>query len=137
MNWKLVAGLSFMAIPLLATRVEIRGGRFYVDNEPFYVRGVGYAPWRPHQHPGVSYTNTNRRWTQMDFERMKAAHFNTVRTWDALDPEELALAKTNGLMVLQGIWLDPKQDFSDPHNQQAAISLAQGVAEHSKAFDNV
>ncbi len=126
-----------ICLPLHAARVEIRESRFYVDDEPFYVRGVGYAPWRPHQHPGVSYTDTNRRWTKMDFERMKAAHFNTIRTWDALDPEELALAKENGLMVLQGIWLDPQQDFSDPHNQQAAIAQALAVAEQSKSFDNV
>jgi hypothetical protein len=117
--------------------VEIRDGRFYVDGSPFYIRGIGYAPWRPHQHPGVSYTSTNRRWTKMDFERMKAAHFNTVRTWDALEPEDLALAKENGLMVIQGIWLDPKQDFSDPHNQQAALAQVQSVAEQSKPYDNV
>ena len=129
----------FLLLPSLlhASRVEIRDGRFYVDGEPFYVRAVGYAPWRPHQRPGVSYTDTNRPWTKMDFERMKAAHFNTIRTWDALDPEELALAKENDLMVLQSIWLDPKQDFSDPHNQQAAIEQAQAVAEKSKDFDNV
>lgn len=129
--------LFLLSLPCFAARVEIREGRFYVDNEPFYVRGIGYAPWRPHQHPGISYTDTNRRWTQLDFERMKAAHFNTIRTWDALDPEELALANQNGLMVLQGIWLDPKQDFSDPHNQQAAIDQVQAVAEKSKTFDNV
>ncbi len=73
----------------------------------------------------------------MDFARMKAAHFNTIRTWEALDPEELALAKENGLMVLQGIRLDTKQDFSDPHNQQAAVAQVQSVAEKSKDFDNV
>ena len=111
--------------------------KFYVDGAPFYIRGVGYAPWRPHQQPGVSYTGTNHRWTKMDFERIKAAHFNTVRSWDALEPDELALAKANGLMVLQGIWLDTKQDFSDPHNQQAAIAQVRGVAEASKDSDNV
>jgi len=120
-----------------AAKVEVRDGRFYVDGEPFYVRGVGYAPWRPHQHPGISYTGTNRRWTKMDFERIKAAHFNTVRTWDALDPEDLKLAEANGLMVLQGIWLDPKEDFSDAHNQQAAITQVQAVAEQSKDAGNV
>jgi len=40
-------------------------------------------------------------------------------------------------MVLQGIWLDPKEDFSDPHNQQAAIAQVTGVAEKSKNADNV
>src|SRR5689334_22458267 len=72
-----VAGGRMRVFPLLllllstfslAARVEIREGRFYVDGEPFYVRGVGYAPWRPHQHPGVSYSGTNHRWTKMDFE---------------------------------------------------------------------
>jgi hypothetical protein len=120
-----------------AARVEIRHGRFFVDDQPFYIRGVGYAPWRPHQHPGTSYTDTNRRWTRMDFERMRAANFNTVRTWDALDPEELALAQANGLWVLQGIWLDTKQDFSDPRNQDAAVRQVQAVAEATRGFDNV
>ena len=129
--------LLLLCSPSYASRVEIREGRFYVDGEPFYVRAVGYAPWRPHQHPGVSYTDMNRHWTQLDFERIKAAHFNTIRTWDALDPEELALAKENGLMVLQGIWLDPKQDFSDPHNQQADVAVVEGVAQKSKDYDNV
>jgi hypothetical protein len=120
-----------------ASRVEIRRGQFFLNNEPFYVRGVGYAPWRPHQHPGVSYVDTNRRWTDMDFARMKAAHFNTIRTWDAFDPEELALAQKYGLMVIQGIRLDTRQDFSDIHNQESAVAQVQAVAEQSKGFDNV
>jgi hypothetical protein len=133
----LFIALLSLALPLHAARVEIREGRFYVDGSPFYVRGIGYAPWRPHQHPGVSYTGTNRRWTKMDFERMKAAHFNTIRTWDALEPEDLALARDQGLMVLQGIWLDPKQDFADPHNQQAALAQVQSVAGQTRDFDNI
>jgi hypothetical protein len=40
-------------------------------------------------------------------------------------------------MVLQGIWLDPRQDFSDPHNQQSAVSQVRAVAEQSKDFENV
>ncbi len=120
-----------------ATRVEIKNGQFYVDNLPFYVRGVGYAPWRPHQRPGVSYVDTNRRWTAMDFERMKAAHFNTIRTWTALGPEELALAAKNGLMVLEGIRLDPKQDFSDPRNQDSCVAQVEDVARRSKEAGNI
>ncbi len=133
----LVSLITYHVPRLYAARAEIRNSRFYVDGEPFYVKGVGYAPWRPHQRPGVSYVDTNRGWTELDFERIKAAHFNTVRTWDALDPEELALAQKNGLMVLQGIALDPRQDFSDPHNQQSCLAQVQRVAEASKPFDNV
>jgi len=120
-----------------AARVEIRNGWFYVDGSPFYVKGVGYAPWRPHQHPGVSYAGVNHRWTQMDFERIKAAHFNTIRTWEALEPEELALAQASGLWVLQGIRLDPRQDFSDARNQASCLAQVRQTAEQSKAFDNV
>lgn len=134
----IVLGLvAVMASFAGAARVEIRDDRFYVDGEPFYVRGIGYAPWRPHQHPGVSYVDVNRRWTALDFERIQAARFNVVRTWNALSPDELALAKKYGLMVLQGIWLDPRQDFSDPHNRESCLAQVQSVAERSKDFDNV
>jgi hypothetical protein len=129
--------LLLSALPSSAARSEIRDGRWYLDGQPFYVKAVGYAPWRPHQHPGVSYTDTNRHWTELDFQRMKAAHFNTVRTWDTLDPEELGLAKKYGLMVLQGIWLDTKQDFSDPHNQDSAAAQVKSMAEQSKDYDNI
>jgi len=65
----------------------------YVDGETLYVRGRGLLPHgAPHQHSGHHpYAGTNHR-AKMDFERMKAAHFNTIRTWDALEPEDLALA---------------------------------------------
>jgi hypothetical protein len=122
---------------LQAARVEIRGGQFYVDGEPFYVVAVGYNGTRPHQNPGTSYAETNRRLTTMDFRRIKAAHFNTIRTWDALEPSELELARNFGLMVLQGIWIDPHQDFSDPHNQDASIDIVKSVAEKSKDYDNI
>ena len=120
-----------------AARSEIRNGQFYVDGEPFYVAGVGYYSLRPHQQPGVSYAETNKRWTEMDFKRIKAAHFNTIRTWDALEPSELALAQKYNLMVLQGIWLDPHQDFSDLHNQDSAVAQVQNIAQASKDYDNV
>jgi hypothetical protein len=120
-----------------AARSEIRNGQFYVDGEPFYVVGVGYNSLRPHQQPGVSYAETNKRWTEMDFKRIKAAHFNTIRTWDALEPSELALAKKYGLMVLQGIWLDPNQDFSALQNQDSAVAQVETIVNKSKDFDNI
>ncbi|OGR89604.1 MAG: hypothetical protein A2992_07610 [Elusimicrobia bacterium RIFCSPLOWO2_01_FULL_59_12] len=120
-----------------AARSEIRNGEFYVDGEPFYVVGVGYSSLRPHQKPGVSYAQTNRHWMEMDFRRIKAAHFNTIRTWDALDPTELALAKKYGLMVLQGIRLDPRQDFSDIHNQESCVAQVATIARQTKDADNV
>ena len=117
--------------------MDIREGRFYVDDKPFYVRAIAYGPWRPHQMPGTSYTDTNRHWTEKDFARIKAAHFNTLRTWEPLEPEDLALAQQYGLMVLQGIRMDPRQNFADPHNQEIAAEQVRRVAEAGKNFDNV
>src|SRR5262249_41545833 len=85
----------------------------------------------------VSYAQTNKRLIEMDFKRIKAAHFNTLRTWDALEPSELELAKKYNLMVIQGIWLDPHQDFSDIHNQDSAVAQVQTIAQQSKDFDNI
>jgi len=87
--------------------------------------------------PASPTRRTNRRWTELDFRRIKAAHFNTIRTWDALAPEELALAKKYGLMVIQGIWLDPRQNFADPHNQDSCVSQVETIAQQSKDYDNV
>jgi hypothetical protein len=123
--------------PSYAARVEIKDGHFYVDGQPFYVKAIAYGPWRPHQRPGTSYAGTNHRWTNMDFARIKAAHFNTVRTWEPLTTEELLLAKQNGLMVIQGLRLDPRQDFSKPYNEEAAAVIAQRAAEESRTADNV
>ncbi len=129
--------LNFALPARSASRVEIHEGQFYVDGEPFHVKAVGYNSLRPHQRPGATYTGVNYKWMDADFERIKAAHFNTIRTWDALAPGELELAKKHGLMVLQGIWLDPKQNFSDPHNQESCVRMVQSVAEQSKPYDNI
>ena len=137
MNFSRAIIFLFLAVPVFAAHVDIREGRFYVDGRPFYVKAVAYGPWRPHQMPGTSYTDTDRSWMQNDFARIKAAHFNTIRTWEALDTEELALARDNGLMVLQGIRLDPREDFSDPHNLETAAEEVRRVAEKSKDADNV
>ena len=120
-----------------SSRSEIRNGQFYVDGEPFYVVAVGYNSLRPHQKPGVSYAETNRKWIDNDFRRIKAAHFNTIRTWDALSPSELALAKKHSLMVIQGIWLDPRQNFADPHNQDSCVAQVESIVQQTKDHDNV
>src|SRR5690348_15837241 len=73
----------------------------------------------------------------MDFMSIHAALFNTERTWDALAPEELELALQYNLMVLPGIWLDPPQDFSDPHNQDSCVAQVKVIAEQSKNYDNI
>ena len=134
---KALGCLLFLAVPLFAARVEIREGQFYVDHSLFYVRGVGYSPLRPHQAPGGSYTGINFALIDKDFERIRAARFNTLRTWEPLSREELALAKKHGLMVIQVLRLDGRQDFGKPANRENALAQARVAAETSKEFDNV
>jgi hypothetical protein len=141
-KWTSVLPFAFCLLPFTlpyasASRVQIKNGQFYVDDAPFFVRGVCYSPLRPHQRPGLSYAETNRRWEALDFERIKVAHFNTIRTWYPLTPEELALARKYDLMVLQGIWLDPKQDYADPDSQRTMVAQVRSVVEQSQPYDNL
>lgn len=129
--------LFLLTSPLSASRVEIREGQFFVDGAPFYVRAIGYVGLRPHQTPGPSYAGVNYALTDSDFKRIKAARFNTIRTWDALEPQELELARKHGLWVLQGIRIDPRQDFANPRNRENAAAQARLAAESSRPFDNV
>lgn len=133
----LAACLVFSWPALAASRVEIRDGRFYVDQHPFLIKAVAYGPWRPRQKPGTSYAATNRDLTRRDFERIKAAHFNSIRSWEPLEPDDLALAAEFDLMVLQGIRLDPRQNFANPHNVETAVEQVRLVAEKSRDHPNV
>ena len=107
-------------------RVEIRDGWFYVDGERFFVKGVGYSPARPGTLPWVDRTPLEQ--VAQDFEQIRDAGFNTVRTWRPLSPEEVALAKQYGLMVLQGVWIERPKDYrSESYRQQARDAIREAV----------
>ncbi len=85
---------------------------FWCDGEKFFVKGIGWDPTRPGEVPWKS--NRDLELVRSDFAAIRAAGFNTLRTWESLTAEELEIAKEHGLRVLQGIWIDPAGDFSDP-----------------------
>ncbi|MBI4597240.1 MAG: hypothetical protein HY737_02420 [Candidatus Omnitrophica bacterium] len=116
-------------------RVDIRGDWFYVDGEPFLVKGVGYAPVRPGQVPWSA--SPDLRLMDRDFQRIAAAGFNTIRTWRPLPPEALELADQRGLMVLQGLWFDPSSNFSSDAAQDAILEPIRKELERLKGHDNV
>ncbi|MBI3323762.1 MAG: hypothetical protein HYZ92_00590 [Candidatus Omnitrophica bacterium] len=116
-------------------RVEVRGEWLYVDGEPFLVKGVGYSPFRPGQAPWNSSVGLDVM--AADFAKIRQAGFNTIRTWSALTPEQLALAREHQLMVLQGIWVDPKAPFTSDGFESMLLQVVGREVERSRRSDNV
>jgi hypothetical protein len=63
-----------------------------------------------------------------DFRRIREAGFNTIRAWEPLGRDELSTARRHGLVVLQGIWIDPEGNFADPAFRAAAVERAAEAA---------
>jgi len=116
-------------------KVERRGDWLYVDGEPFLVKGVGYSPYRPGQAPWSGQIRNDVMAT--DFAMIKQAGFNTIRTWRPLTLEQLALAKKQGLMVLQGIWIDPNGNLGTETFRDAAVDIVRREVERIKGHDEV
>ncbi len=117
------------------TRVELRGEWFYVDGEPFLIKGVGYSPYRPGQVPWKD--QVSLAVMERDFQRIVAAGFNTIRTWSPLSPEALTLAERYGLMVLQGIWVEPGGNYTSPAFQEAMLETIANSVERAKGHHNI
>lgn len=120
-------------------KVKAIGDSLYVNGERFLVKGIGYSPYRPGNLPWGERPSLET--LEKDFNLIKEAGFNTIRTWTPLTEEELNLAKKHGLMVVQGIWLDP---IADPFriSETKALSpillneLKQKIKRYSK-YDNI
>jgi len=114
--------------------VAVRGEWLTVDGEPFLMKGVGYSPFRPGQLPWN--TTVSLEVMASDFSKIREAGFNTIRTWAPLTPEQLALATQHGLMVLQGIWVDPRGDYTSEAFQAELLQQIRRqveAARHSEA----
>ncbi|MBI3318990.1 MAG: hypothetical protein HYZ89_00155, partial [Candidatus Omnitrophica bacterium] len=121
--------------PESAHRVDVRGEWLSVDGEPFLVKGVGYSPSRPGQLPWTSQVRPEVM--ADDFVKIREAGFNTLRTWAPLSPDQLALARRHGLMVLQGIWVDPKGNYHSDAFQETILKTILEEVERAKRHDNV
>lgn len=116
-------------------RVEVRGEWFYVDGEPFLVKGIGYSPYRPGEVPWKH--RVDLALMERDFKRIQEAGFNTIRTWSPLPPDAVALADRYGLMVLQGIWVEHNGDYGSSVFRDAMLQTVSKEAERAKQERNV
>jgi len=89
--------------------ITFKDGFFHINGEKYFIKGIGYSPYRPGQTPGNS---VSLELVEEDFRRIKEAGFNTVRMWDMLSDGQLELAAKYGLNVIQATYLQPNVDFS-------------------------
>ena len=118
-----------------APRVEIRGDWFYVDGEPFLVKGIGYSPYRPGQLPWRD--SVDYALVEEDFKRIVDAGFNTLRTWTPLEPEIVHLADRYGLMVMQGIWIERVGDYTSSGFLEGIYRVVRKEVERAKEHSNI
>lgn len=116
-------------------RVEVKDGWFYVDGDRFFVKGIVYEGWRPHQAPGED--NVDLKLADNDFSKIKEAGFNTIRTAGGLTPELIDLAKKHGLMVMHGIWFEKDINYIDPEKIRYAINMVEENVKWAKKHDNI
>ncbi len=126
---------SSQPVSLFRDGISIHGDKFFLNDKPFFINAIGYAPWRPGQWPGLD--QVNGKLIEADFQRIAKAGFNTVRTWDALSSSQLSLAQKYGLKVIQGIWLPPDRDFSDPILVKLSLDYVRKVVQYSKDYPNI
>jgi hypothetical protein len=131
----LSAGTLLAQDACLSAELEIRGDYLYMEGEPFFIRGVGYSPWRPGQWPGSD--KVDIKIIEHDLKMIKEAGFNTIRSWAALDQEVLKLAGEYDLYVIQGIWVDPHHNFADNKWQDIEIKRLESIVGYTKAYPNV
>jgi len=104
-----------------------------VDNEKFFVKGIGFETHtRPGQVPWI-YSFDSDLITH-DLELIRQAGYNTVRTWGALTEEELQLVEASGLQILFGIWIDPEGAFGNEAFKTNALNHVRQVVAYSKKY---
>ncbi|MBA7688241.1 hypothetical protein ES703_96720 [subsurface metagenome] len=114
--------------------LQVRDGWLYIDNEKFFVKGVGYEPGaRPGQYPWDR--EFEPEILTFDMNRIIDGGFNTIRTWASLMEEELGLIDAMGLKIIFGIWIDHRGDFGNPGFIAAAESNVRRVLNYSKNYD--
>ena len=142
---KRIALFAVVAIALLRTdflwaenkkipRIVAAGDSLYLDGEKFFVKGVGYSPYRPGQYPG---SQVSMEIVEADFKRIKEAGFNTLRVWDIMPERQLDLAEKYGLKVIQAAYLSPSANFNYSGFRRMAESKVKQMCKLSKNHPNV
>ncbi|MBN1871612.1 MAG: hypothetical protein JW800_03470 [Candidatus Omnitrophica bacterium] len=115
-------------------KIELKGNDVFIDGKKFFVKGIGYSPYRPGQSPGEQVPIDL---VEKDFARIKEAGFNTIRTWDMLSDKQLELARKYGLKVIQATYLQPNVDFGYSGFIRTAESKVRYMCKKNKDEPNI
>lgn len=115
-------------------RIEIVGDDIYLDGKKFFIKGVGYSPYRPGKWPG---SPIPLEIVKADFKRIKEAGFNTLRVWGPMPEEQLELAEKYGLKVIQAANLNSAADFGYSGYIRLAESRVREMCKRSRNHPNV
>lgn len=114
--------------------LQVRDGWLYIDNEKFFVKGIGYEPGaRPGQYPWDR--EFEPEILTFDMNRIIDGGFNTIRTWAPLTEDELQLIDSTGLKIVFGIWVDSHGDFNDPAFIIRTEKNTRDTLSYSKNYD--
>jgi len=114
--------------------IKIIGDSIYLDGKKFFIKGIGYSPYRPGQLPG---SPIPMEIVEADFKRIKEAGFNTLRVWDTMPKEQLELAEKYNLKVIQAAYLQPNVDFKYSGYMRMAESKVRQMCKLSRNHPNV
>jgi PA14 domain-containing protein len=116
------------------TGLQIKNGWLHIDNEKFFVKGIGYeAGARPYQYPWSRVYEPDV--ITMDMNRIIDGRFNTIRTWGQLMEEELELIDSMGLKILFGIAIDQAGDYGNSAFITNAENDVRNTLAYSKNYD--
>ncbi|MBN2143066.1 MAG: hypothetical protein JW774_00435 [Candidatus Aureabacteria bacterium] len=115
--------------------IKVKKDWFIVNGERFLIKGIGYSNCRPHEQPNTKRIDLEQE--RKEFAIIKAAGFNTLRTWKPMTLEELKLANEFGLYVIQGMWIEYQQNFTDPERVTQIVEQLKPIVKESSQAPNV
>lgn len=118
-----------------APKIKIKGDWFYINGERFLVKGVGYSNYRPKEQPNTKKIDLDQ--VRYEFKIIREAGFNTIRTWTPLSLEELKLAHEAGLFVIQGMWIEYRENYADPARVKEIVDRLKPIIKESQQARNV
>lgn len=117
----------------VSAQVEIKDNSFYIDQQKFFVKGIGYEGILP----GQSIRTYNPELLRFDMQRILSGGFNAIRTWGAFTKQELDILQEFDLKIIMGIWINPEGNFSNSQFVTSAKTIVNNVLSYSKDYDNI
>lgn len=117
-------------------KVEEKDDWIYVEGEKFFVKGIGYSPYRPGRDPRYD-APAPLKILENDMKLIREAGFNTLRTWDALSERELIIAEKYGFMVIQGLLVPQNANFRNTALLEYNRAQISEKVNRSRQHDNI